>query len=66
MKNSGTSNITALGGPRDRGNARVRCAAPSGVRRVYPAATDQEVVAWAGCWSMPVCEIDLRAGGMYR
>jgi hypothetical protein len=35
-------------GPRDRGNAGVRCAAPSGVRRLYPAGTDQEVVAWAG------------------
>jgi uncharacterized protein YndB with AHSA1/START domain len=66
MKNSGTFNITAHG-DREIGVTRV-FDAPR--RLVFDAYTKPELVkAWLlgpDGWSMPVCEIDLRAGGKYR
>jgi uncharacterized protein YndB with AHSA1/START domain len=66
MKNSGTFNITA-GGDREIMVTRV-FDAPR--RLVFDAYTKPELVkTWLlgpDGWSMPVCEIDLRAGGKYR
>jgi uncharacterized protein YndB with AHSA1/START domain len=66
MKNSGTFDITARG---DREIVVTRVfAAPR--RLVFDAYTKPELVkTWLlgpDGWSMPVCEIDLRAGGKYR
>ncbi len=66
MKNSGTFNITAHG---DREIVVTRVFdAPR--RLVFEAYTRPELVKkWLlgpDGWSMPVCEIDLRAGGKYR
>jgi uncharacterized protein YndB with AHSA1/START domain len=66
MKNSGTFNIIAHG---DREIVVTRVFnAPR--RLVFDAYTKPELVKrWMlgpDGWSMPVCEIDLRAGGMYR
>lgn len=66
MKNSGTFNITAHG---DREIVVTRVFdAPR--RLVFDAYTKPELVRrWLlgpEGWSMPVCEIDLRAGGKYR
>jgi len=66
MKNSGTFNITAHG---DREITVTRVFdAPR--RLVFAAYTKPELVkTWLlgpDGWSMPVCEIDLRAGGKYR
>jgi len=66
MKNSGTFNITAHG---DREIVVMRVFdAPR--RLVFDAYTKPELVkTWLlgpDGWSMPVCEIDLRAGGKYR
>jgi uncharacterized protein YndB with AHSA1/START domain len=66
MKNSGTFNITAQG---DREIVVTRVFdAPR--RLVFDAYTKPELVKrWLlgpDGWSMPVCEIDLRAGGKYR
>jgi uncharacterized protein YndB with AHSA1/START domain len=66
MKNSGTFNITAHG---DREIVVMRVFdAPR--RLVFDAYTKPELVKrWLlgpDGWSMPVCEIDLRAGGKYR
>jgi uncharacterized protein YndB with AHSA1/START domain len=66
MKNSGTFNITAHG-DREIVVSRV-FDAPR--RLVFDAYTKPELVkTWLlgpDGWSMPVCEIDLRAGGKYR
>ena len=66
MKNSARFSITAHG---DREIVVVRVfAAPR--RLVFDAYTQPELVRkWLlgpNGWSMPVCEIDLRAGGKYR
>lgn len=66
MKNSGTFNITAHG---DREIVVTRVFdAPR--RMVFDAYTKPELLKqWLlgpDGWSMPVCEIDLRAGGKYR
>jgi uncharacterized protein YndB with AHSA1/START domain len=66
MKDSGTFTITAHG---DREIVVTRVFdAPRGL--VFEAYTKPELVRqWLlgpGGWSMPVCEIDLRAGGKYR
>ena len=66
MKNSGTFNITAHG---DREIVVTRVFdAPR--RLVFDAYTKPELVKkWLlgpDGWSMPVCQIDLRAGGKYR
>jgi uncharacterized protein YndB with AHSA1/START domain len=66
MKNSGTFNITAHG---DREIVVTRVFdAPR--RLVFDAYTKPELVkTWLlgpDGWSMPVCEIDLRAGGKFR
>ena len=66
MKNSGTFNITAHG---DREIVVMRVFdAPR--QLVFDAYTKPELVkTWLlgpDGWSMPVCEIDLRAGGKYR
>jgi uncharacterized protein YndB with AHSA1/START domain len=66
MKNSGTFNITAHG---DREIVVTRVFdAPR--RLVFNAYTQPELLkTWLlgpPGWSMPVCEIDLRAGGKYR
>jgi uncharacterized protein YndB with AHSA1/START domain len=66
VKNSGTFNITAHG---DREIVVTRVFdAPR--RLVFDAYTKPELVKkWLlgpDGWSMPVCEIDLRAGGRYR
>ncbi|MGB8730662.1 MAG: SRPBCC family protein, partial [Candidatus Sulfotelmatobacter sp.] len=66
MKNSGTFNITAHG---DREIVVTRVFdAPR--RLVFDAYTQPELLKkWLlgpDGWSMPVCEIDLRAGGKYR
>jgi uncharacterized protein YndB with AHSA1/START domain len=66
MKNSGTFDITAHG---DREIVVTRVFdAPR--RLVFDAYTKPELVKrWLlgpDGWSMPVCEIDLRAGGKYR
>jgi uncharacterized protein YndB with AHSA1/START domain len=66
MKNSGTFNITAHG---DREIVVTRVFdAPRWL--VFDAYTKPELVkTWLlgpDGWSMPVCEIDLRAGGKYR
>jgi uncharacterized protein YndB with AHSA1/START domain len=66
MKNSGTFSITAHG---DREIVVTRVFdAPR--RLVFDAYTKPELVKrWLlgpDGWSMPVCEIDLRAGGKYR
>ncbi len=66
MKNSGTFNITARG---DREIVVTRVFdAPR--RLVFDAYTQPELLKkWLlgpDGWSMPVCEIDLRAGGKYR
>ncbi len=66
MKNTGTFNITARG---DREIVVTRVFdAPR--RLVFDAYTKPELVKkWLlgpDGWSMPVCEIDLRAGGKYR
>jgi uncharacterized protein YndB with AHSA1/START domain len=66
MKNSGTFNITAHG---DREIAVTRVFdAPR--QMVFDAYTKPELIKkWLlgpDGWSMPVCEIDLRAGGKYR
>jgi uncharacterized protein YndB with AHSA1/START domain len=66
MKNSGTFNVTAHG---DREIVVTRVFdAPR--RLVFDAYTKPELVkTWLlgpDGWSMPVCEIDLRAGGKYR
>jgi uncharacterized protein YndB with AHSA1/START domain len=66
MKNSGTFNITAHG---DRELVVTRVFdAPR--RLVFDAYTKPELVkTWLlgpDGWSMPVCEIDLRAGGRFR
>jgi uncharacterized protein YndB with AHSA1/START domain len=66
MKNSGTFNITAHG---DREIVVTR-AFDAPRRLVFDAYTKPELVkTWLlgpDGWSMPVCEIDLRAGGKYR
>jgi uncharacterized protein YndB with AHSA1/START domain len=66
MKNSGALNITAQG-EREIVITRV-FNAPR--RLVFDAYTKPELVKkWMlgpDGWSMPVCEIDLRAGGQYR
>ena len=66
MKNSGTFNITAHG-EREIVVTRV-FDAPR--RLLFDAYTKPELVKrWLlgpDGWSMPVCEIDLRAGGRYR
>ena len=66
MKNSGTFNITARG---DR-EIMVARAFDAPRRLVFDAYTKPELVKrWLlgpDGWSMPVCEIDLRAGGKYR
>ena len=66
MKNSGTFNITAHG---DREIVVTRVFdAPR--RMVFDAYTKPQLLKqWLlgpDGWSMPVCEIDLRAGGKYR
>ena len=66
MKNSGTFNIVAHG---DREIVVIRAFdAPRSL--VFDAYTKPELVRrWLlgpDGWSMPVCEIDLRAGGKYR
>ena len=66
MKNSGTFNITAHG---DREIVVTRVFdAPR--RLVFDAYTKPELIKqWLlgpDGWSMPICEIDLRAGGKYR
>ena|ERR1700733_3238949 len=66
MKNSGTFNIVAH---RDREIVVIRAFdAPRSL--VFDAYTKPELVRrWLlgpDGWSMPVCEIDLRAGGKYR
>jgi len=66
MKNSGSFNITAHG---DREIVVTRVFdAPRGL--VFDAYTKPELVKrWLtgpDGWSMPVCEIDLRAGGKFR
>jgi uncharacterized protein YndB with AHSA1/START domain len=66
MRNSGTFNITSYG---DREIVVTRIFdAPR--RLVFDAYTKPELVkTWLlgpPGWSMPVCEIDLRAGGKYR
>jgi len=66
MKNSGTFNIIARG---DREIVVVRVFdAPR--RLVFDAYTKPDLIKkWLlgpDDWSMPVCEIDLRAGGKYR
>ncbi|MGC1535147.1 MAG: SRPBCC family protein [Candidatus Sulfotelmatobacter sp.] len=66
MKNSATFNITAHG-DREIVVRRVFDAPP---QLVFDAYTKPELVKrWLlgpDGWSMPVCEIDLRAGGKYR
>src|SRR6202451_505200 len=66
MKNSGTFNITARG---DREIVVTR-AFDAPRRLVFDAYTKPELIKkWLlgpDGWSMPVCEIDLRAGGKYR
>ncbi len=66
MKNSGTFNITAHG---DREIVVTRVFdAPR--RLVFEAYTKPDLIKkWLlgpDGWSMPICEIDLRAGGKYR
>ncbi len=66
MKNSGTFNITARG---DR-EIMVTRVFDAPRQLVFDAYTKPELVkTWLlgpDGWSMPVCEIDLRAGGKYR
>jgi uncharacterized protein YndB with AHSA1/START domain len=66
MKTSGTFNITAQG---DREIVITRVFGATR-RLVFDAYTKPELVKrWLlgpDGWSMPVCEIDLRAGGKYR
>jgi uncharacterized protein YndB with AHSA1/START domain len=66
MKNSARFSITAHG---DREIVVVRVF-PAPRRLVFDAYTQPELVRkWLlgpNGWSMPVCEIDLRAGGKYR
>lgn len=66
MKNSGTFHITVRG---DREIVVTR-AFDAPCRLVFEAYTKPELIKkWLlgpDGWSMPVCEIDLRAGGKYR
>jgi uncharacterized protein YndB with AHSA1/START domain len=66
MKNSGTFNIAAHG---DREIVVIR-AFDAPRRLVFDAYTKPELIKrWLlgpDGWSMPVCEVDLRAGGKYR
>ena len=66
MKNAGTLASHHAQRPRDRDDARLRRAAPPGLRRLHQARAAQALAVGPRGWSLPVCEIDLRVGGAYR
>ena len=52
--------------PRDRDDARRRCATPTGLRCVYQAELVKRWLLGPPGWSLVVCEIDRKVGGAYR